>query len=61
MVYRARDKETGDIVALKKLKLDEEKNGFPITGLREVNALMTCRHENVVAIREVVVGDTLTQ
>jgi cell division cycle 2-like len=61
VVFRARDKETGEIVALKKLKLDEEKNGFPITALREVNALMSCRHENVVGIREVVVGDTLTQ
>ncbi|KIJ68277.1 hypothetical protein HYDPIDRAFT_81366 [Hydnomerulius pinastri MD-312] len=61
VVFRARDKETGDIVALKKLKLDEEKHGFPITALREINALMSCRHENVVRIREVVVGDTLTQ
>jgi len=61
IVFRARDKQTGDIVALKKLKLDEEKHGFPITALREVYALMTCRHDNVVGIREVVVGDTLTQ
>jgi cell division cycle 2-like protein len=61
VVFRAKDKQTGDIVALKKLKLDEEKNGFPITALREVHSLMTCRHENVVRIREVVVGDTLTQ
>lgn len=61
VVFRARDKQTGDIVALKKLKLDEEKNGFPITALREVNALMACHHENVVRVREVVVGDTLTQ
>ncbi|OAX44775.1 Pkinase-domain-containing protein [Rhizopogon vinicolor AM-OR11-026] len=61
VVFRARDKETGDIVALKKLKLDEEKHGFPITALREINALMSSRHENVVRIREVVVGDTLTQ
>lgn len=61
VVFRARDKQTGDIVALKKLKLDEEKNGFPITALREVYSLMSCRHENVVRIREVVVGDTLTQ
>ena len=60
-MFRARDKETGDIVALKKLKLDEEKHGFPITSLREINALMACRHENVVGIREVVVGETLTQ
>ncbi|KZT74725.1 Pkinase-domain-containing protein [Daedalea quercina L-15889] len=61
VVFRARDKVTGDIVALKKLKLDEEKNGFPITALREINSLMVCKHENVVGIREVVVGDTLTQ
>lgn len=61
VVFRAKEKQTGDIVALKKLKLDEEKHGFPITALREINALMTCRHENVVGIREVVVGDTLTQ
>ncbi|CDO72342.1 hypothetical protein BN946_scf184977.g39 [Trametes cinnabarina] len=61
VVFRARDKQTGDIVALKKLKLDEEKHGFPITALREINALMVCKHENVVGIREVVVGDTLTQ
>ncbi|KAJ8084188.1 hypothetical protein PM082_002955 [Marasmius tenuissimus] len=61
VVFRARDKQTGDIVALKKFKLDEEKNGFPITALREINALISCRHENVVRVREVVVGDTLTQ
>jgi cell division cycle 2-like len=61
VVFRARDRQTGDIVALKKLKLGEEKHGFPITALREINALMSCRHENVVGIREVVVGDTLTQ
>lgn len=61
VVFRAKDKQTGDIVALKKLKLDDEKNGFPITALREIYSLMTCRHENVVGIREVVVGDTLTQ
>jgi cell division cycle 2-like protein len=61
IVFRARDKQTGDIVALKKLKLDEEKYGFPITALREINSLMLCRHDNVVGIREVVVGETLTQ
>ncbi|KAF8604061.1 Pkinase-domain-containing protein [Ceratobasidium sp. AG-I] len=61
VVFRARDKETGEIVALKKLKLDEEKNGFPITSLREVMALMVCKHEHVVGVREIVVGETLTQ
>lgn len=61
VVFRARELCGGGIVALKKLKLDEEKNGFPITSLREVMALMVCSHENVVGVREIVVGDTLTQ
>lgn len=62
VVSRARDKETGDIVALKKLKMDQEKNGFPITSLREIRTLMMVgNHENIVRVREIVVGDTLTQ
>lgn len=62
VVSRARDRETGDIVALKKLKMDQEKNGFPITSLREIRTLMMVgNHENIVRVREIVVGDTLTQ
>jgi cell division cycle 2-like protein len=34
VVYRAQDKQTSEIVALKKLKMDREKEGFPITSLR---------------------------
>ena len=41
--------------------IDSLRLQFPITALREINALMVCKHENVVGIREVVVGDTLTQ
>jgi serine/threonine protein kinase len=49
-------------VALKKLKMDQEKQGFPITSLREIRTLMACSsHENIVRVREIVVGDTLTQ
>ncbi|WWD22753.1 hypothetical protein CI109_107246 [Kwoniella shandongensis] len=62
VVFRARCNDTGQIYALKKLKLDEEKQGFPITSLREVMALMVSgEHENVVGIKEIVVGDTLNQ
>jgi len=61
MVYRGRDTETGEIVALKKLKLEREKNGFPITSLREISTLMAARHPNIVNIREVVMGDSLKE
>lgn len=61
IVYRAQDKETGEIVALKHLKLEREREGFPVTSLREINALMTCKHPNIVNIREIVVGSRLNQ
>jgi len=61
IVYRAQDRETGEIVALKHLKLEKEREGFPVTSLREINALMSCKHQNIVNIREVVVGSKLDQ
>jgi len=55
VVYKAQDKDTGEIVALKRLKLENEREGFPITALREISALMhAAPHPNIVSIREVV-------
>ena len=56
VVYKAKDKVTGEIVALKMLKLDREEEGFPITALREIHTLKRCKHKNIVDLREVVVG-----
>uniref|UniRef100_A0A5K3EVU2 cyclin-dependent kinase n=1 Tax=Mesocestoides corti TaxID=53468 RepID=A0A5K3EVU2_MESCO len=56
VVYRARDKKTNEIVALKRLKMEKEREGFPITSLREINTLMKAQHENIVTVREIVVG-----
>jgi cell division cycle 2-like protein len=56
IVYKAKDKTTGEIVALKMLKLDREEEGFPITALREIHTLKRCKHKNIVDLREVVVG-----
>ena len=60
-VSRARETATGEIVALKKLKMDSTPEGFPVTGLREIQTLMEARHPNVVNLREVVMGDTLSE
>ncbi|KAJ2415911.1 hypothetical protein H4218_003002 [Coemansia sp. IMI 209128] len=59
IVYRARDRTTGDIVALKHLKLDQERNGFPITALREIHTLLLAKHTNIINVREIVVGRSL--
>lgn len=61
IVSRARHKATGTIVALKQLKLEKEKYGFPITSLREIHTLMEARHPHIVELKEMVVGQTLNQ
>ncbi|XP_068629318.1 cyclin-dependent kinase 11B [Battus philenor] len=59
VVYRARDKTTEEIVALKRLKMEKEKEGFPITSLREINTLLKGQHPNIVTVREIVVGSNM--
>ncbi|XP_067634450.1 cyclin-dependent kinase 10 isoform X1 [Eurosta solidaginis] len=59
IVYRARDTRNNDVVALKKVRMDQEKDGLPISGLREIMILKACNHENIVNLRDVVVGKSL--
>ncbi|GLT30135.1 hypothetical protein SLA2020_049530 [Shorea laevis] len=59
VVYRARDKKTGEIVALKKVKMEKEREGFPLTSLREINILLSFHHQSIVDVKEVVVGSSL--
>ncbi|XP_077351348.1 uncharacterized protein cdk12 [Festucalex cinctus] len=53
-VYKAKDKDTGDLVALKKVRLDNEKEGFPITAIREIKILRQLKHCSVVNMKEIV-------
>ena len=47
VVFRARDKRSGKIYALKKVKMEKEREGFPQTALREANILLSMHHPNV--------------
>ncbi|MEJ1285370.1 cyclin-dependent kinase 12 [Cricetulus griseus] len=53
-VYKAKDKDTGELVALKKVRLDNEKEGFPITAIREIKILRQLVHRSVVNMKEIV-------
>lgn len=55
-VWMGRDKHSGDIVALKKVRMDQEKEGFPVTAIRELKMLRSLRHENIVNLKEIVTG-----
>ena len=41
-------------MALKKVRLDNEKEGFPITAVREIKILRQLSHKNIVKLKEIV-------
>ena len=43
-VYKAQDKATGQLVALKKTRLEMDKEGIPPTALREISLLNLLSH-----------------
>ncbi|XP_065160185.1 cyclin-dependent kinase 9 [Atheta coriaria] len=53
-VFKARDKSNPNkYVAMKKVLMENEKEGFPITALREIRILQLLKHENVVNLIEI--------
>lgn len=42
------------MVALKKVRTDKEREGFPITAVREIKILKQLNHSNIVILKEVV-------
>lgn len=55
-VYKARNVETGGLVALKRIRMESEKDGFPVTAVREIKLLQGLRHRNVVELVEMLVA-----
>eukprot|EP00035_Acanthoeca_spectabilis_P036424 m.39487 g.39487 ORF g.39487 m.39487 type:complete len:191 (+) comp7969_c0_seq1:156-728(+) len=61
IVYRAKDNHSGDIVAVKRIKMHHEMGGMPVSSLREIELLRRARgHPNIVELLDVVVGRKLT-
>lgn len=53
VVYKAVNIETGEVVAIKKIRLEKEDDGVPSTAIREISLLKNLRHPNVVELKEV--------
>ena len=60
VVYRAKDRATSKVLALKQVRIspEERQNGVPITALREISILRSLKHDNIVNVMDVAVGDT---
>lgn len=54
IVYKAKDRGTGEILALKKIRLEAEDEGIPSTAIREISLLKQLQHRNIVRLYDVV-------
>ncbi|MCJ1406363.1 serine/threonine protein kinase, CMGC, CDC2/CDK sub [Ptychographa xylographoides] len=54
-VYKARSFKGGHLLAMKKILMHNEKDGFPITALREIKLLKLLSHPNVLKLEEMAV------
>jgi serine/threonine protein kinase len=58
VVYKARDRNTGQIYAMKKIRLESEDEGVPSTAIREISLLKELQpHENIVGLLDIVHND----
>ncbi|XP_014394218.1 PREDICTED: cyclin-dependent kinase 1 isoform X5 [Myotis brandtii] len=58
VVYKGRHKTTGQIVAMKKIRLESEEEGVPSTAIREISLLKELRHPNIVSLQDVLMQDS---
>ena len=58
LVYKARDRHTNELVALKKIRLESLDEGTPSTAVREISILRQLVHPNIVRLHDVIHTET---
>ncbi|KAK9854096.1 hypothetical protein MYU51_004839 [Penicillium brevicompactum] len=54
-VYKAKSKKDNTVVALKKILMHHEKEGFPITAIREIKLMKALSHINILQLKEMAI------
>ncbi|KAI1435973.1 Pkinase-domain-containing protein [Xylaria sp. CBS 124048] len=54
-VFKGKHVYTNKLVALKRIRMEGERDGFPVTAMREVKLLQSLRHTNIVDLHEVMI------
>jgi cyclin-dependent kinase len=57
VVFKAKDTSTGEVFALKKIRLESEDEGIPSTAIREIALLKELQHPNIVKLHDVIHTD----
>ncbi|XP_071439939.1 cyclin-dependent kinase 1 [Hetaerina americana] len=58
VVYKGKHKLTGHMVAMKKIRLENEDEGVPSTAIREISLLKELQHPNIVSLEAVVMEES---
>ncbi|TKR62239.1 hypothetical protein L596_026227 [Steinernema carpocapsae] len=57
VVYKGRNRQTNQLVAMKKIRLESEEEGVPSTAIREISMLRELQHPNIVDLQEVIMQE----
>eukprot|EP00090_Calanus_glacialis_P001786 TRINITY_DN11317_c0_g1_i2.p1 TRINITY_DN11317_c0_g1~~TRINITY_DN11317_c0_g1_i2.p1 ORF type:complete len:316 (-),score=120.40 TRINITY_DN11317_c0_g1_i2:136-1083(-) len=57
VVFKGKNKKTGEIVAMKKIRLESEDEGVPSTAIREISLLKELQHPNIVGLMDVLMQE----
>jgi serine/threonine protein kinase len=57
VVYKAKDKQSDETIALKKIRLEHDDEGVPSTAIREISLLKEVQHPNIVDLKQVIHED----
>lgn len=57
VVFKGKNKKTGEIVAMKKIRLESEDEGVPSTAIREISLLKELQHPNIVCLMDVLMQE----
>ncbi|XP_034472350.1 cyclin-dependent kinase 1 [Drosophila innubila] len=58
VVYKGRNRVTGQIVAMKKIRLEADDEGVPSTAIREISLLKELKHPNIVCLEDVLMEES---
>ena len=57
VVYKCKNRDNHEFVAVKKIRLENEDEGIPSTAIREISILKQLKHPNIVSLLDLIHGE----